>query len=119
MSLFNIDMPAIINQAMGSLLLTATLIKPTRSARTSNDLTSGFVKTDTSYATKGFYDDYREGVVDGTLVKDGDRKALLLAEPLGGVRPEVGDKITIEGETRLVVRVNRDPAAATYTCQVR
>lgn len=119
--LFNIDIPKILNNALGPLVLSATLTKVSRSGRVDGSLTAGLTQTPTNYSCKGFVDNFRDGEIDGSLVKAGDRKVILLGASISGgsVRPEIGDIITIESETRSVVRVTRDPAAATYTCQVR
>lgn len=116
--LFNINLPGIINSAMGSLLLSGTLIRVTRGSRTDGSLTSGPSATETSYSFKGFYEEYRDGTVDGVLIKNGDRKVMLLAASCSVV-PSVGDKVTLDGETRLIVDIKTDPAKATYSCQVR
>lgn len=116
--LFNINMPSIINSAMGSLLLTGTMVKVTRGPRTDGSLTAGPSTTETSYTFKGFYDEYKDGVIDGVLIKNGDRKVMILSASCPAV-PSVGDKITLEGETKIIVSINTDPARATYSCQVR
>lgn len=114
-------MPKLINKAMGKLLLEGTLTKVSRSTRTPGSLTSGPSKTETPYTFRGFYEEYRDGVIDGALIKDGDRKVIILSNSLSSaVVPEKGDTITLEGETRTITgEVKRDPAGATYRCQVR
>lgn len=113
-------MPKVINQAMGKLLLNGTLTKVTRGSRTPGSLAEGPGKTTTAYTFKGFFEDYSEGSVDGALVKDGDRKVMMLADSLSSpVVPDIGDSITLEGQTRSIIRIKRDPAGATYVCQVR
>lgn len=116
--LFNINMPGIINSAMGSLLLSGTLTKITRGSRTDGSLTSGPSTTETSLPFKGFYEEYKDGAIDGTLIKSGDRKVMMLAASCSSP-PSVGDKITLEGQTRVIVDLKTDPAKATYSCQVR
>lgn len=118
MTLLGINIPKIVNGAIGNLLLDGTLTRIVRSGRTT--VTSGLDKTETAYTFKGFFDDYREGDFDGTLVQDGDRKAFILADSLtSGITPQVGDKVTIESEEKKIIKIKRDPAGATYTCQVR
>lgn len=116
--LFNINLPGIINSAMGSLLLPGTLIKVTRGSRTDGSLTSGPSTAETSYSFKGFYEEYKDGVTDGVLIKNGDRKVMMLSASCP-VTPSVGDKVTLDGQTRLIVDIKTDPAKATYSCQVR
>jgi hypothetical protein len=65
-------------------------------------------------------EDYRDSQIDGTTIKRGDRRVLLLGDTIaGGAVPQPSDKITAEGKMYDVVNVTRDPDAAAYTCQVR
>ena len=116
--LFGVDIAKEIADAMGSLLLSAKLIKVTASSSTSNS-TEGST-TESSSACRGVLEDYKDSQVDGTIVLQGDRKVLLLGATLPtGVIPTPNDKIEIEDTQFIVIRVQRDPAAASYTCQVR
>lgn len=117
---FGADIAGQIGDALGPLLLPATLIKVTQGDRTSGSPTAGQKTSESSKSCRGFTDSYSDGQVDGTLVERGDRKVILLGASIqGGAVPEPGDKVRIEGATLNIVNVDRDPAAATYTCQVR
>ena len=119
-NLFGVDIAKEINDAMGSGLLAATLVSVTPGTPTPGSLTSGSNPTTVSSSCRAVMEDYLDREVDGTLVVVGDRKVLILGASLpSGVIPEPGDRVTIESSTFDVIRVMRDPAAASYTCQAR
>ena len=119
--LFGVDIAGIVNSSMAQGLLPATLTKITLGDRTTGSLTGGKAKIETAYTCRGFIDVYTDKQMDGTIIKAGDRKILLIGDSVqGGAVPDVNDKITIEGRTfKIVGPVKRDPAAATYECQGR
>lgn len=102
------------------LTLPATLTKATAGTRTPGDISGGTNPSTTDYAAQGYIDSYAIALIDGTLILENDRKITLLGASIaGGVTPANGDKITIDGTTYRVIRVDRDPASATYSCQAR
>lgn len=120
--LFGIDVAKIVGDSFKGQLLSATLKQYTVGTPTPGQLTGGTNPTETVYTgIDGFVDEYNESQIDGSSVKQGDRKVVLIGESLpAGVIPSEGDRIDIESFTDLlVVAVKRDPAAATYSCQVR
>lgn len=119
--LFGVDIAGLINQEVGPGVLDLTLIKVTPGTRTGGQLTGGTNPTTASTAGKGFIDDYQDRQIDETVIRRGDRRVLIVGNSLSGgsVIPAAGDQVTIEGATYEIVNVARDPAAATYTCQVR
>ena len=118
--LFGVDIAGIVAQSIGPGVLPTVLTKVTPGTRTPGDLTGGTNPTTTDYSARGFLDDYRDFQIDGTIIQRGDRIALLIGDTIASSQvPEPGDKITVEGATYNVVNVKRDPAAATYECQVR
>ena len=114
-----IDVAKLVNKEVGGQLKNAeiVLIKTTEGARATS--TSGRTITRTSFRGTGLVSDYDEHTINGTLVKAGDREITIFGDSLNGIIPKKGDEITAEGSTYTIVRVGRDPAAATYTCQVR
>ena len=118
--LFGIDIAGLVGKQLGKSLLPLTLTKVTAGTPTAGSLTGGSNPTTADSAARGILDDYRAVQIDGELIQRGDRKVLILGATITpAVVPEPGDRVTIEGATFNVVRVERDPAAATYTCQVR
>lgn len=116
-NLFGVNIKGIVASALGPGLLAATLIQRERGARSG---TAGAAVTETSYPCKGVVEDFALTVIDGTNIQRGDRRVLLLGGTLpDGVEPRIGDRVTIEGGTRTVVNVQRDPAGASYSLQVR
>lgn len=121
-NLFGLDIAALINtniqQAGG--VLTATLLKVTHGTRDPLNPSAGRQRIETSHTGNGFIEDYNEFQIDNTLVQRGDRRIILLGASISGSAiPEPNDQITIESVTYNIVNVERDPAAATYTCQCR
>lgn len=119
-SLFGIDIAGIIGDNLGPGLLPATLIKVTPGTRTPGSLTGGANATTASYSARGILVEYDDKEIDGTLVVKGDKQVLLLGATIASSKiPVPGDSVTIEGYTYNIIKVSRDPAAATYSCQVR
>lgn len=114
--IFGAGIAAQVNSALGSMLFPATLIKVRSSTR--SGVTGGLSEVRTKYLTKGFLSSYRDNLIDGTRILTGDRKAVLLGQPLANA-PAPGDTIILEGRDWSVIAVTRDPAGATYSCQVR
>lgn len=115
--IFNAGIADKINRAMGSLLLSATLIKTTY-AEDATDLTKN-VETVTSYSAKGFVEIKDVRTRPGTQVINNARVVSLLGASIqSGVVPIPGDKVTIEGVTSTIIGdgVSRDPAGALFTC---
>ena len=104
-------------------MLDATLISVAAGTRTGN-LTGGTNPTSTSYPCRGFIDTQAVRFRNGTLVRDGSKVVVLIGDTInnGNTAPKPGDQITIEGTTYTIPddgEIDRDPAAATYTCEVR
>lgn len=118
-NLFGVDIAGVIAQAMGNGLLPATLIKTTAGERSSGEVTAGTNPSTSSTSCRGFIEDYKDYQLTSSLIKTGDKKITLLGGTLAGVVPKPGDKITIESSTYNIIKVMRDPAAATYECQSR
>lgn len=116
--LFGVDISGLINTHVGSGVLDAVLVKSTAATRTSGQLTGGLNPTTTSYACKGFIDKQAKKDIDGTLVSDGMVTIVLIGDSINGgaTVPDHSDRITIEGTTYTIELIDRDPAAATYTC---
>lgn len=120
--LFGIDLAGEINNALGSGLLAATLIKVTAGTRTTGTQAAGTNPTTSSYTCRGFIESYSQYELAGTMVLAQDKKIGLLGASISGgtVFPEGGDRVTIEGATYEIVGVpQRDPAGALYICQCR
>lgn len=119
--LFGLDIAGIVNTSFASAgnVLPATLIKVTAGARGTN-VTSGRTTTRESFSARGFIDDYTDRELEASGITAEDRRITLLGASItGGQIPERNDEITIESRTYKIIRVQRDPAAATYTCQAR
>jgi hypothetical protein len=104
------------------LTVDATLTKVTQGTRTVGQLTGGTNPTSVSYSCKGFVDQQAfSDRPDAPLVNYRARVAVLIGLSIenGTVIPAQGDQLTIEGATYNIASVARDPAKATYTCELR
>jgi hypothetical protein len=118
--LFGVDIAGIIASEIGPGVLPAILIKVTPGIRGA-DSTAGINPSEQSFTGRGVIEEYMDDQIDGTLIKKGDRKVILITNTFAGLPvPEPTDKIIIESMNLIIVNpVKRDPAAATYTCQCR
>lgn len=119
--LFGVDIAAIVNSEIAPGLRPATLIAVTPTTRTLGALASGTNPTETSYPCRGVRLENRGQLVAGELVGTDEAIVLLVANSIGGgaVTPKATDKVTIEGRTRSIVRLDGDPARASWVCVVR
>lgn len=124
--LFGVNLSKIIKDNVGPGVLDATLTKSTPGTRTPGNLTGGTNPTTISYTCKGFIDTQKVAFFNGTLVREGSKVVVLIGDTINGgdpaSAPVPGDRITIEGSTYEIPtdgQIDRDPAAATYTCEVR
>lgn len=107
-----------INQALGPLVFGVTLVKHTPGTRTNS--TGGTNPTTANHVCRGFIDDYNSRRIDGSIIRQGDRVCTILGASLpAGIVPEPNDSVIAESQTRTIVSVVRDPAGATYECQIR
>lgn len=76
--------------------------------------TGGVTASPVAYSGRGVLDSYRADQIDGTLILATDKRLTALQNEVTRA-PAVGD--TIAGMS--VVRVEQDPAGATWVCQLR
>jgi len=118
--LFGLDIAGIVNDAFEEAggVLDATLIVVTAGTRTPGNLTGGTNPTTSAKFAKGFKDTLKR-LRPKTVVDNATDLVILLGASIEDLAiPKPGDKITIEGETKTILKVGRDPAAATYECQL-
>lgn len=121
--LFGVNISGIIKQVVGPGVLDAVLTKTTPGTRTVGALTAGTNPTTTDYPCRGFIDSQAVKFRSGTTVQNGRKVVVLIGDTIdgGAVAPEPGDRIMIEGTTYVIPEggtIDRDPAGATYTCEV-
>ena len=119
------NMPRIIQDALGgtNALVAATLHSRVEGAR-SGGITAGRDIVSTDYPCRGFLDSQRIADAAGTVTENGVLVIVLLGNSINGgnTAPRPGDRVTIEGQLFHIsddTEVNRDPASATYACEVR
>lgn len=118
-----VDIAKTVAKAVAPLLqgteFAMTLTRVTPGVR-GPDVTAGTNPTETAHTCKGVVSDYAVGQIDGTIIKQGDRRIVILAGTIAPAAvPVPNDKLTVEGRTYRIVDVRRDPVAATYECQAR
>ena len=118
--IFKADIAGEIYMGFKGLVFDITLTKVAPGTRTPGTLTGGTNPVETDYTGRGFTDDYEDYQIDGTIIQRGDRKVVIFGASLpSGIIPTPNDKTTAESVERVIVNVERDPAGATYLCQVR
>jgi len=121
--LFGLDIAGIVADAVASAggVLDATLTKVTPTTREPGNQAGGTQPTAVAYACKGFIAENSKGHAPGTMTRRAQLEVVLLGATINGgaTVPEPGDRVAIEGKTFAIVSIDRDPAAATYTCGVR
>lgn len=115
-NIFNAGIASQVASALSGMLQPATLVVMVPSLR--GDITAGNRPRRVEYQTRGFISHYADNLVDGTRIQFGDRKAVILGQPLS-IPPSPGDLVNLEGRDWSIVSVTRDPAGAIYSCQVR
>jgi len=117
---FGVNTKAIIGSVMGGRVGSLTLVRVTPGTRTPGNLAAGTNPTTASYSVKGYVTDYAQGQINGTLVKVGDRVAVIYGSSLpAGVEPATADKIGDGAKTWTVVRVERHSDGAVFHLQLR
>ena len=122
--LVGVDVSGIVKKEIGGKVLTdpehsITLTHYTPGTRGA-DLTAGTNPTSTTHTCKGFIDTQNRRSFKGTLVEGRDVFIILIGDSISpAVVPVVEDTITAEGVVHRIKDLDRDPAAATYTCRCR
>jgi len=126
--LFGLNIAKVVAQAIGKDLLAATLTTYAPGARNPANLSAGRQPVIYAGEARGYWEDFTPRQVDGERILSDDRKAVLLGGTIKGARPgnkggpipQTDDVITMDGVSlRVVRRLSRDPAGATYTFQCR
>lgn len=93
----------------------------TRTTNVYDPATGTNTPTTTTYAGRGAAEKYSDGLVDGTLIKAGDRKVLVQLTDTS-ITPATTDRLTIGGVQYTIVKVDPINAGATavaYQIQAR
>lgn len=118
-TLFGVDIAGIIGSQLGPQVLPATLHVRGPSSRNPLDLSAGNTSADVDHACRGFTEIRSSARMAEGVVREGGRVVTILGGTLpAGVEPKSDHGVTIEGIRYRIVEVVRDPAAATYVCQV-
>lgn len=114
-TIFGVNIGATIRQAFDGKLL-PTHIKRTIPGEYDPVTDERGEPTVLEYITDGVVESYSDEMIAAGLATEKDRKILIIAQPISGFPPKIGDKIIIEDETYTVTGIPaRDPGGATYT----
>lgn len=115
-----IDLPQIIAQEIGPIVLAATLTRTATKPHPTR-LNGSPIKSRTLNDCRGFIEQFSKRERENPKIQANDVKIILLGGTLPpGLVPEEGDEIFIEENNYKVQDlIDRDPAAATYTLQAR
>lgn len=119
--LFGLDIAGIVNSEIAGAggVRPAVLTKPVPGTRTPGSLSGGTNPTTTTHAARGFEDSLSRLRPETIVTEAAGLVVLLGASIVGGVEPEAGDSVSLDGgDNQRIVRVESDPANATYECQV-
>lgn len=117
-----VNLPRILDQEFSKVgVLQGTLTRRENSRRDPNNPTK-MVEIEPFTATfRGFTEEFSEVRRAGTLVRRGGTRVLAFGDSFvpAGTVPRAGDQLAIDGQTYEVIGIpNRDPARATFICQV-
>lgn len=102
--------------ALGDIVISATY---RRTSSTYNPATGSNTVTNTDYTVPMVLTSYSSFEVDKNVVLVSDRKCIVRQAAMS-VSPNIAtDKVIAESKTYNIIRVTQDPAAATYTLQLR
>lgn len=120
-NLFGARIAEKVAKALGPSLLPVELKKKVLRPLDASDLTGPQPSSISTYECRGLLDTYDASRTPGTVIRQGARVVLILAETLpASIVPETDDRVVIEGSTfEIVGPVERDPDAATYTAALR
>lgn len=119
-NLFGIDIAGIVAREIGPGLVACTIHRVTWGDRDASDPGAGLAVAEDDITCKGVLTYFDIKDMDGTLVEENDRLVIVITGTMSEeVEPVPQWAVTIEGRRYNIVRVRRDPAAATYSLQVR
>lgn len=120
-TLFGTDIAGIVAKEIGPGVLPAVLIKVVAGTRNPANPSAGTQPTETRYTCRGFIDSQKNDTRPTTITSQQNKVIVLIGDTIEqGQIPESTDKIEIEGlEYTIIGEIDRDPAAATYTCPVK
>jgi hypothetical protein len=119
--LFGVDIAKEVAKAIKATDVSSIVLRRyVAGVRAPDSQAAGRNRSYTTHETRGVMTDYtlRE-IASAPQIEAGDKRVLMLAEPLGDTVPHVGDEVVIESATLRIVAITRDPAIATYECQCR
>ena len=103
--------------ALGDIPVTAVFSRTTTGAF--NPVTGTYATaTLATHSCTGVLADYKQGLIDGTLIQTGDLE-LTFRQAALGITPTTNDKVTADGTSYSIINIAQDPAGATWVLQLR
>ncbi len=118
---YGIDVAALMNSKMGPMFVDATLTVRTRGTATVGNETAGTNPTTAAKTCKAQIEDSDERQRDGSIIQNGRRSILLLADSIeDSAVPKPNDDITISSVVYRIARdgVSHDAFEGVYICRV-
>ena len=118
-NLFGANISGKIARRLGPKLPRGTLQKVVQGTRNTSNLSAGREGTSTNHRFRGIRIGMT-GLRKDTILPDARDAVMILGDTIQpSTIPVNGDRIIVESTTFTIVNVDRDPDAATYTCQVK
>jgi hypothetical protein len=122
-----VDIPKLLNGAMGKLLYSGTFTSVSPGTRTPGSPGTGRNPVATTYSFKGFAGSYDQMLPDRQLVRSGNIVIAIVAASgtMSGIEPKSGDRAQLVGDPQLgsriasIMVVHRDPATAMWLCEAQ
>lgn len=115
-----VDIAKIIHKNLSSKVNDLTIVVKGTPSRSSGNLTGGTQASETTHTARGFSAKYRDSVIDGSRIRARDREFIIFVESINpSVEITVGSTVTENEVVYELLKAEKDPAGATYTCQAR
>ena len=129
-----VDIAKIIHKNLSPKVNDLTIVVKGSPSRASGNLTGGTQASETTHTARGFSAKYKDSVIDGSRIRardrdsviDGsrirarDREFIIFVESINPpVEITIGSTVTENEVVYELMKAEKDPAGATYTCQAR
>ena len=115
-----VDIAKIIHKNLSPKVNDLTIVVKGSPSRASGNLTGGTQASETTHTARGFSAKYKDSVIDGSRIRARDREFIIFVESINPpVEITIGSTVTENEVVYELMKAEKDPAGATYTCQAR
>ena len=115
-----VDIAKIIHKNLSPKVNDLTIVVKGTPSRASGNLTGGTQASETTHTARGFSAKYKDSVIDGSRIRARDREFIIFVESINPpVEITIGSTVTENEVVYELMKAEKDPAGATYTCQAR